>query len=287
MSEKLVWSLAESAEAAAKVYHTFDNGRPSLIPTGIAAFDRQIGGIGPGSPIIVGASTGLGKSSVALAACLHNQDVNGVKSGYLSCEDTPDVVGCRLLARASAVDSKKIRRKQLTPVELQAVKRGYDYLASINPAVAMEVCYRVSRPLSEVVEGLEALADVGCKIVYLDYIQKIRGVVEDRRNDIDRIFGTIHATCDRRGLAVVFVSQTSRQYEGDKVPLASALKESGSLETEARAVLMLGRLPEDGRDSLTGILRKSNYGAEGLRVRWERGPCGTLFEVMGDSEEEF
>jgi replicative DNA helicase len=284
MTEKLVWSLADSADAAVKTYHTFGEGKPALIPTGIAAFDKEIGGIGPGSPIIIGASTGLGKSSVALAACLHNQDVNGVKAGYLSCEDTADVVGCRLLARASGVDSKKIRRKELTSDELRAVRSGYDHLSGIKSEVAMEVCYRVSRPLPEVVDGIEALAGAGCKIIYLDYIQKIRGVVEDRRNDIDRIFGTIHAACDRLGLAVVFISQTSRQYETDKVPLASALKESGSLETEARAVLMLGRTPEDTRDSLTGILRKSNYGAEGLRIRWERGRCGTLFEKMDGDE---
>jgi replicative DNA helicase len=283
--KKLVWTLAESADEATRVYHTFDDGKPSLIPTGIAAFDRQIGGIGPGSPIIIGASTGLGKSSVALAACLHNQDVNQVKTGYLSCEDTPDVVGCRLLARASAVDSKKIRRKELTDQEVEHVRLGYDHLASIDPAVAMEVCYRVSRPLHEVVEGLEALADVGCKIIYLDYIQKIRGVHDDRRNEVGRVFSQLHAAADRKQVALVFISQVARQYEPNKVPAASALKESGDLEAEARAVLMLGRTDQDTRDSLTGVLRKSNYGAEGLTIKWARGECGTLFEVMDEKEE--
>ena len=285
MSEKLVWSLAESAEEATKVYRTFTDGKPELIPTGIAAFDREIGGIGPGSPIIIGASTGLGKSSVVLAACLHNQDVNGVKSGYLSCEDTPDVVGCRLLARASGVDSKKIRRKELTDDELLSVRRGYQHLETIDPKVAMEVCYRVSRPLPDVIEGLEALADAGCRIVYLDYIQKIRGAHDDRRNEVGRVFAGLHAAADRKQVGLVFVSQVARQYEPNKVPAASALKESGDLEAEARAVLMLGRTDQDTRDTLTGVLRKSNYGAEGLTIQWKRGPCGTLFEQMGEQEE--
>jgi replicative DNA helicase len=286
-AEKLVWSLADSADAAVKTYHTFGEGKPTLIPTGIAAFDKEIGGIGPGSPIIIGASTGLGKSSVALAACLHNQDVNGVKAGYLSCEDTADVVGCRLLARASGVDSKKIRRKELTSDELKAVRSGYDHLSGIGPDVAMEVCYRVSRPLPEVIEGLEALADAGCKIVYLDYIQKIRGAHEDRRNEVGRVFAGLHAAADRKQVGLVFISQVARQYEPNKVPAASALKESGDLEAEARAVLMLGRTDQDTRDTLTGVLRKSNYGAEGLVIKWQRGLCGTLYEVMDGQEEEF
>ena len=280
-----IWSLHQSAEEAANTYYTFKDGKPSLIPLGIKAIDDQIGGIGPGSPAIFGAGTGLGKSSVVLDACLWNQNQNKVKPGYLSIEDTPDVVGCRLLARHSGIDSKKIRRKDLTTEELTSVRRAYDELKAVDPDTAMTIAYRVSRPLSDVVEGLVSLADAGCKIIYVDYIQKIRGVHDDRRNEVGRVFGTLHAEAYRKGVGLVFISQISRQMDPDKVPQASALKESGDLEAEARVVLMLGRTPEDGRDRLTGVLRKSTYGGEGLVMSWERGKCGTLYQVVRDEEE--
>lgn len=281
-----IWSLHQSAEEAANTYYTFKEGKPSLIPLGIKAIDDQIGGIGPGSPAIFGAGTGLGKSSVVLDACLWNQNINKVKPGYLSIEDTPDVVGCRLLARHSGIDSKKIRRKDLTTKELASVRRAYDDLKAVDPDTAMTIAYRVSRPLSDVVEGLVSLADAGCKIIYVDYIQKIRGVHDDRRNEIDRVFGTLHAEAYRKSVGLVFVSQISRQIDTDRIPQVTALKESGGLETEARIVLMLGRTPDDGKDRLSGIVRKSTYGGEGLRCSWERGPCGLLYQVV-QTEEEF
>jgi len=281
---RVVWSLEQSADHAAAMYRTFTDGMPDLVPTGITAFDKEVGGLGPGSNMVVGAGNGIGKSLVCLDACLVNQG-NGVKSGYISLEDTPDVVGCRLLARYSGVDSKLIRRKALTTEQLDGVREAHAHMArdSQGPS-AMAVSYQVGRGLPDVIIAMEKLAEAGCKIIWVDYLQKIRGVMDDRRNEVSTVFTGIHGKAAELAVPVVIMSQISRQMDPNRIPSRFALKESGDIENEARSIIMLGRLADEP-DRVHGNLDKSTFGGEGLRLGWYRGPCGTLFQGQKDEED--
>lgn len=281
---RVVWSLEQSADHAASLYRTFTDGMPELVPTGIVAFDQEVGGLGPGSNMVVGAGNGIGKSLVALDACLVNQG-NGVKSGYISLEDTPDVVGCRLLARYSGVDSKLIRRKALTSEQTDAVRKAHQHMArDSKEESAMAVSYQVGRGLPDVLTAIEELAKAGCKIIWVDYLQKVRGVIDDRRNEVSRVFTGIHGKAAEFNVPVVITSQIARPMDPNKIPTRFALKESGDIENEARSIIMLGRLADEP-NRIHGNLDKSTFGGEGLRLSWYRGPCGTLFQGSQTEEE--
>ena len=282
---KYVWTLGESAEAAATQYHTFSDGMPDLIPTGIVAFDQEVGGLGPGSNMVVGAGNGIGKSRVALDACLVNQG-NGVRSGYISTEDTADVFGCRLLARYSGVDSKLIRRKALSPEQLKRVQEGYEHMhrdSEMDSALA--VSYQIGKSLPDILVGMEKLRDAGCRIVWVDYLQKVRGVTDDRRNEVSRVFTALHSKAADLGVPVIIMSQIARPMDPFKIPSRFALKESGDIENEARSIIMLGRLQDDTR--VHGILDKSTFGGEGTRMVWEQRGCGGLYQSVDDDDGGF
>lgn len=283
---RIVWSLEQSADHAVALYRTFTDGMPELVPTGITAFDKEVGGLGPGSNMVVGAGNGIGKSLVCLDACLVNQG-NGVKSGYISLEDTPDVVGCRLLARYSGVDSKRIRRKELTSKELEAVRQAHGHMSRDSKhESAMAISYQIGAGLPDILTAMEKLVEQDCRILWIDYLHKVRGLSDDRTNEVARVFTTLHGKAAALNVPVVITAQVSRQMDPNRIPSRYALKNSGDIENEARSIIMMGRF-ENEPDKVHGLLDKSTFGGEGLRLTWHRKTCGTLFQGPPEDDTEF
>ena len=279
-----LYSLADSVTETEKLFRTFDDGdMPELTPTGIRAIDQVIGGVGESTFGCIGAGPGIGKSSVVLSALVSLQTA-GIKAGYQSNEDGPDMVGSRILARYSGVNSLDIRKKSFTSEEyddLLSARADLDAMAAKEHAFLTS--YAVSGSLSQTVEGVHALGEAGCKIIYLDYLQKIHGKSGDRRYDIGQTLNELHGAAAKHGASLIALSQISRQANPGKMPSRFALKESGDIENEARMILMLCK---DGDDGVLGNLDKSSFGGEGTRCKWERRSCGTLWEVQYEDTDE-
>lgn len=270
-----ILGLRESAEEATKLFRTFEAGKPDLIPTGMRAIDGVLGGLFPGVVGILAAATGAGKSSLMLAAAL----ASPTPVGIVSLEDTPDVIGGRALAWASGVDSLKLRTKDLSPADYKALKSALPKLASTQ----VKVAYEIGASLERVRETIRSLAESGCRLIWVDYIQKIRGVREDRRNEISTAFGGIQAECAAVGAAAFVVSQFSRQPDPSREPQIYWLKESGDLENEAR-LIVLSHKDADNPELFHSRLAKSTVGGEGLRFVMRRDASGTLQEIEHDDE---
>lgn len=268
-----ILSLGDSGEAAFQTFRTFAEGEPDLIPTGIAPVDRVVGGLFPGSGGILAAATGVGKSSLVLAAALSSPTMTGI----VSLEDTEDVVGTRALAYHSGVDSLRIRKKQITDEERDALADARDKLEEAPVRVAFEV----GSGLDEIIESIEGLADLGCRLIWVDYIQKIRGVREDRRNEVSTAFTQIQRKCDRLGVAAMFVSQFSRQPDPTRIPQIFWLKESGDLENEGRLIILCHKDDEeDDGNVVRGRIAKSTFGGEDTWFKYRRDESGSLREAL-------
>lgn len=271
-------NLAESAEIAADLFYTFKDGTPELIPTGIAPVDRAIGGMGPGSAGILATSTGVGKSRLVLSAAMGNS----VRTGIISLEDTPDVVGSRAMGFVSGIDNLRIRKKDLSEEEIDKLRGSGNLLADSNAIVA----YRVGGSLDDAVGAVEELAEAGCKIVYVDYLQKIRNSKsQDRRNEVSSAYTSLQSAAARKGVALIAVSQLSRQIDMTKPPQIWWLKESGDLENEARLIILGCRDKED-RGIVRFRLAKSTVGAEGRLFAYKTDVSGMLVEVDPFLDEE-
>ena len=279
-----LFTLADSVRETEKLFRTFDDGEmPELVPTGIKAVDRIIGGVGAGTFGVIGAGPGVGKSRVALDA-LDNLQAQNVKGGYQSNEDGPDVVGSRVLARYSGVNSLAIRKKSFTEDEYTML---CDARERLNLEAAKETSfltsYATSGSLSQTVEGVHALGEAGCKIIYMDYLQKLHGKSGDRRYDIGQCLNELHGAAASHGASLIMLSQISRQVNPHKMPGRFALKESGDIENEARIILMLCK---EGQDGVMGNLDKSSFGGEGTKCLWETRNCGTLFEKEYEDNDD-
>lgn len=273
-----VISIGASAQEATLSFHTFDDQEPDLISTGFPPLDRKIGGLFPGTSMVLAGKTGVGKSSLMLTQAFTAAN-SGTRVGVISLEDTPDVLGSRSIAALSGVDSLAIRTKRLSPTDKRRIMEAEEKLL----ATAIDTCYPIGLGVPGVVAAVEKLGKNGCRLIFIDYLQKIRGGVEDRRNEIGQAFSAVQAACYNAKAAAVFVSQVSRPIDHNRALTIHSIKESGDVENEARVIVLVER--EEASPRLTARVAKCTFGGEGLTWSLQRDPSGTLREVTGNYGE--
>jgi len=281
--------LSDSADSAAQLFCTFSEGRPELTPLGIPAVDNAIGGMFKGSLVVVGLATGVGKSRFMLGSALNYGEVckkAGSRVGVISLEDGEDVVGSRLLAWASGVNSRKIRTKTFDKDELALLQDGREYLSALDEAGSSPMfAYRIGGSLDDILKAVDELADAGCEVIWLDYLQKVRGVSEDRRGEVGLVMSSFQRACSRRGAVPALLSQFSRGVRNEKHgPQIHYLKESGDIENEGRLIILGWRADSLGEGVIGFKIAKSTFGATGLKFYMKTGESGMLEPWSIDDE---
>jgi len=273
-----VLNVKETIAQAVETFYLDREGFPELVPTGLQPLDDELGGLGPGACGILAAATGVGKSSACLAAML----ASPVKVGCVSMEDGPDVIGTRLLAALSKIDSLRIRRKALSKAELKKVND----VAKSNRLDHMYFSYQIGKGIDAVEQAIAALTERGCKMVWVDYLQEIRGHGRggDRRNEVSEALGRCHAAAADGGAALMAISQFRRPGEdlktGKPRPVGiHHLKESGDLENKARIIVLATKQPSPDGERVRFRLAKSTYGGEHVKFDMLRDSSGTLRNV--------
>ena len=282
-----VQNVKETIDQAVSTFYLDRDGRPELVPTGLGPIDKELGGLGPGACGILAAATGVGKSSAMLAAMLNSP----VKVGAVSLEDGPDVVGTRLLSALSGINSLRIRCKDLTPSELKKLNA----VAKSNKLDHMYFSYPIAGRLDRIIEEIAELTAAGCRMIWVDYLQKVRGHGKgDRRNEVAETFTRIQEAVASGGAAGMLVSQFRRPgvdlKTGKPRPVGiHHLKESGDLENEARIIVLASQVdsPDPGQ-RVRFKLAKSVYGGEYVKFDMVRDPSGTLRDAaLYDATEGF
>jgi replicative DNA helicase len=132
-------------------------------------------------------------------------------------------------------------------------------------------------------EAVRALIDEGAEFLWLDYLQKFRGLTGDRRNEVGATLTYFQEECQEGGVPGIALSQFRRR-DMHRPPMLSDMKESGDIENECRLAVLAWRDSED--TALVNCrIAKSAYGAGGLRFQYRRTNIGTLEEVTHDNIE--
>lgn len=275
--------VSDTTAAAVKRFYLDREGAPELINFGLAPLDLNIGGIEPGSCAILAAATGVGKSSIALSAMISSR----VPVGYVSLEDPPALVGARILSSLTGIDSRRIRMKDLTKKELKQLNA-----AAAAPALEHIQCaFPTAGSIEDACECVDALSQGGSRMVWVDYLQKIRSSSSgDRRNEVSSNFVRLQRAAVKGDAALVIVSQFRRMTDQERMPTIHHLKESGDLENEARVILLAHKVQCPGNETRVRLhLAKCTYGGEGQAFDMVRDESGTLrdapFFNPADDEE--
>ena len=251
---------ASAADVAAQVAQAHERARGAAgglvgLSSGYRALDRVKGGFLPGELILIGARPAMGKTALAAGlAC--NAARSGAKVLFVSAEMAAWQVQARMVAaqaklplqavlRAWTIDPGSNQGRTLSQTE-------FDGFFQANRAVAdLPIAWDArSRPTVASIRtrARRMKARAGLDLVLVDYLQLLSAGTEGRgeanRNmELTRISADLKGLAVELGVPVVALSQLSRQVESrdDKRPVMSDLRDSGSLEQDADAIMFLYR----------------------------------------------
>jgi len=241
------------------------------IPTGFRDLDGILSGFQPSDLIILAARPSMGKTSFAL-----NIAQNVAKSGYavgiISLEMSKEQLVERMFCSLLEVYSWKLRTGKLTENDFMRIGNVMDELYSMK----IFIDDSVGNAISELRAKARRLQmEHGLHFLIIDYLQ-LMSAGKGGFNQTNRVQEISEISRSLKGLArelripILALSQLSRAVElrPSKVPQLSDLRESGAIEQDADAVLMLYRedyYEEDtDRPGITDIfVRKHRNGPTG------------------------
>lgn len=209
--------------------------------TGFEKLDQTIGGLQRQSFIIVGARPSAGKTALA-CNMMSGLAKNGNKSLFISLEMTSVQVSTRLIAEA-AHTSYQVASYEQRPnaVEHSKITNAMKNLKEWD----MEIYDPPSQTISQVCSKIREAGRNGVEVVMIDYVGLIRPDSREQRESrymlITECSAKLKAAARAANVAVVCLAQLRRESEKNDKPKLSDLRESGQLEQDADAVILINR----------------------------------------------
>lgn len=258
------------------------------IPSGFTVLDRFTGGWQPGDLIVLAARPGMGKTAL-LVQMLVNAAADFERPVALFSLEMPDVqILDRVISLKTGIDLHRLRRGDVSDQQMEEVyKLGEAFNARMfvdeSPGLTLfEVRARARR--------LKMQHNI--QMVVIDYLQLMSGGTDksgNREQEIAAITRGLKSLAKELDVPVIALSQLSRAVEvrgGAKRPQLSDLRESGSIEQEADAVVFIYRPAyykiledEDGQDS--------SKSAEIIFAKHRNGPVDTVDLKFDDTCARF
>ncbi len=228
-------------------------GRLAGVPTGFAELDELTNGLHSGQMVIIAARPAIGKSTLALDFARSAAIKNHLTTAIFSLEMSSSEIMMRLLSAEASMPLHKMRTGKIndddwerlakTTGKLQAAPLFIDDSPNLT---MMEIRAKARR--------LKQRHDL--KMVVIDYLQLMTSgkKVENRQVEVSEFSRSIKLLAKELEIPVIAISQLNRGSEqrGDKKPMLSDLRESGSLEQDADMVILLHREDAYNKDERPG-----------------------------------
>jgi replicative DNA helicase len=249
-------ALTGAVQMAAEAYSR-DGGLAGL-STGLMDLDRQLGGLHPSDLLILAGRPSMGKTALATNIAFNvarsyawepqpdgsRKTASGGVVAFFSLEMSAEQLAMRILADASGVSGDKLRKGEIdasefgrlrdAAIEIQEAPLYVDATGGLSIAKLTARARRLKR-------------SVGLDLIVIDYLQLVTtdngGRDSNRVQEVSAITGGLKALAKELNVPVLALSQLSRQVENreDKKPQLSDLRESGSIEQDADAVMFVYR----------------------------------------------
>ena len=300
-------ALVSAVEMASAAYQR--DGGLSGISCGISSLDSKLGGLQPSDLLVIAARPSMGKTALVTnlaynvafdrLASQHKypdaQDpddlrLEGGVVGFFSLEMSSEQLATRLLSAQAEVPSEKIRRGMITEDEFKNLSATAKNLAAM-PLYLDDTGGLSIAQISARARRLKRQKGLGLLII--DYIQLLSGTAktasQGRVQEVTEITTGLKALAKELNVPIIACSQLSRQVEQreDKRPQLSDLRESGSIEQDADAVMFIFReeyyldraQPREGTPEYTewqAKIEPVRNLAEIIIAKQRHGPTGTV-----------
>jgi replicative DNA helicase len=212
------------------------------VPTGFQDLDSLTNGLHSGQMIVIAARPAVGKSTLALdiaraAAVKHAQT-----TVMFSLEMSRNEITMRLLSAEAQVALNRMRTGQMNDEDWTRLARRMSEVADAplfiddSPNMSMMEIRAKCRRLKQ---------RHGLRLVIVDYMQLMSSPkrVENRQQEVSEMSRALKLLAKELEVPVIAISQLNRgpEQRGDKRPLLSDLRESGSIEQDSDLVILLHR----------------------------------------------
>jgi replicative DNA helicase len=249
------------------------------LATHYAAFDRMTSGLQDSELIIIAARPSMGKTAWAINIAQNAAVRDGKVVAVFSLEMSKESLLRRMLASEAMVNSRKIQTGFLPREDKGKLLAGLERLMQSKlfvddtPGITLAEMRAKARRLKQQEGSLD--------LIVIDYLQLMTGSIgasqkkfENRTQEVSAVSRGLKALAKELKVPVVALSQLSRgseQRTGDKKPLLSDLRESGSIEQDADVVCFIHR--EEYYDRENEDLKGK---AEIIIAKQRNGPTGSV-----------
>ncbi len=251
--------------------------------TGLAThyieFDKMTSGLQKSELIIIAARPSMGKTAWAINIAQNCAVRDGKVVAVFSLEMSKESLLRRMLASEALVGSRKLQTGFIPREDKGKLMSALDRLMNSKmfiddtPGITLAEMRAKARRLRQQEGALD--------LVVIDYLQLMTGSAtgsqkrfENRTQEVSSISRGLKGLAKELGVPVIALSQLSRgseQRTGDKKPLLSDLRESGSIEQDADVVAFIHR--EEYYDRENEDLKGK---AEIIIAKQRNGPTGSV-----------
>ena len=257
--------------------------------TGLAThfidFDRMTSGLQTSELIIIAARPSMGKTAWAINIAQNAAVQSGKVVAIFSLEMSKESLLRRMLASQALVDSQKIQKGFLLREDQQKLTHALEQLAESKvfiddtPGISLTEMRAKARRLRQMNGALD--------LIVVDYLQLMTASsvgpgtkrYENRTQEVSAISRGLKALAKELNVPVIALSQLSRASEqrgGDKKPMLSDLRESGSIEQDADVVAFIHREAYYNRDENGQPDPDTENKAEIIIAKQRNGPTGSV-----------
>jgi replicative DNA helicase len=216
------------------------------VPSGFIDLDDKTTGFHPGQMVIIGARPAMGKSTLAVDFVRGAAIRAGKTALFFSLEMSKEEIIQRVLSAESLVELQKLRTgKGLNKDDWHRLQRAREEISDANIMIDDNPSLSLVNLRTKCLR--QKAKPEGLDIVIVDYLQlmevEVKGSNATREQQISAVSRGVKLLAKEIQVPIIILCQLNRGVENrsDKVPAASDLRESGSLEQDADMIFLLHR----------------------------------------------
>ena len=254
------------------------------LPSGLSNLDSITQGFQKADLIIIAGRPSIGKTAFILNISANILKYSKLPVLFFSLEMSREQILYRLISMETNIEQIRLKTGNLNEDEWKKLNRVFGIISKLPLFVDDNPKISISYIRSRIKEILLDQGRIGLVVIdYLQLIQDNKLGSQNRVQELSFITRSLKIIAREFNIAIVVLSQLNRNIEnrGEKKPILSDLRESGSIEQDADLVLILYNSIKDNKNYKPN---KEYYNLINLTIAKHRnGPTG-IIELKFDSK---
>lgn len=240
------------------------------IPTGFNKLDNIYGGGLPTGLTILGANTGLGKTTFVLQLADNIAREPNTKVLFFSLELNKYELLSKSLSRLSYLDNELTTHSpnEFITNSVNDIDNYFSKYETIESNLMIIDDTRNIRDISSMINDYCSNNTDKRIVIIIDYLQFISGTIGNDKQNVDNITRVLKSLANRYNISIIGISSLSR--EGAKRNDTTSFKESGSIEYTADYLIIMYNAEQtrtltfgEDNDNITLEFLKNRFGCKG------------------------